>query len=368
MITFASKGSVPAPAGLSSILRAVVVATGAALLLAGCGKGHEHTSTVAKTHARPAATHAAASTTSAAATLPAQLPASAASNGNQAGQAAQANAEKQAEADKAKLDSMSIPALLTAAREAYAQHRVVAPAGDNAMEYYEAVLARDPNNQVARDALRETFPFGVPVVEKAIAQNDFAEANREIALLTKADPTNYTLTLLRSKLDAQKKLLARQQQQQQQEEQQAAALAAAKAAAEAKAAQQAEAEKAAAAAAAAAAAKAAAARQAPPKPVAPPPPPKPVGITRGVELVKKAQADYPIQAARNQISGYATVEFTVTAEGEVTKVHVIDSSPRHVFDRAAMEAIKRSTFKPAMKDGKPVSTVLQRRVAFQLGG
>lgn len=361
MITFASKHSVPAPTGVSSALRGALVVTGMALLLTGCGNGQQTPAATAPGSATPAASAAAKS--SAPAALPAAVPASAASASSPAAQTA-ALAAKQAAEAKAKLASMSVSGLLTAARDAYSQHRVVAPAGDNAMEYYEAVLAKDPNNQVAKDALRETFPFGVPDVESAISQNNFDEANREIELLGKADPSNYTLTLLRSKLDAQKKLQARQQQQQLQ---QVAQQEAAKKAAETKAAQEAAVAKAAAA--AAEAAKIAAASRPAPRTVAaaPAPAPAPSGESHGVKVIKVAAAQYPMQAARNQISGgYATVEFTVTAEGTVTNAHVIDSSPRRVFDRAAIDAIEHSKFAPAMKDGQAVAAVVQRKIEFKL--
>jgi protein TonB len=261
---------------------------------------------------------------------------------------------------------MSIPELLAAARGAYAQHRLVAPAGDNAMEYYQAVLAKDPGNQVATDALREAFPFGVPEVEKAISRNDFEEAGREIGLLSKADPTNYTLTLLRSKLDAQKKLQARQQQQAQLQEQRAAELAAAQQAAAAKAAAEKEAAaKLAAEQQAAVTAKVAAAQ---PKPATPAPPHQPVGETRAAVVVAPASPSYPIQAARNQTSGYAVVEFTVSPDGAVENPRVIDSAPRRVFDSAAVQAVTQSKFKPALKDGKPVASTLRRRIDFKFGG
>ena len=334
-------------------MRGLTVAVGLALLLAGCGKGQGPASSAPVTSAKPAAS---APATSAPAELPAATPSSASS-------AAQAQAAAQA---KAKLSSMSVSDLLSAARDAYAQHRLVAPAGDNAMEYYEAVLAKDPKNQVAKDALRETFPFGVPDVEKAISQNNFAEANREIDVLSKADPTNYTLTLLRSKLDAQQKLQARQQQEAQQKAQHAAELASAQQTAAAKAA--ADKEAAARLAAQQAAQQAAAAKAAPPPKPAEAAQPKPAGITRGAQVAKAAAAQYPLAAARNQTSGYAVVEFTVTATGSVANVHVVDSSPRRVFDQAAIQAVEHSEFKPALKDGEPVSAVLQRRVDFKFGG
>lgn len=263
---------------------------------------------------------------------------------------------------------MSVSDLLAAARDAYAQHRLVAPAGDNAMEYYEAVLAKEPGNQVAKDALRETFPFSVPDVEKAISQNNFDEAGREIDVLAKADSTNYTLTLLRSKLDAQKKLQARQQQEQQLKAQKTAELAAA---AQQAASQQAAAAKAEAAKEAAdrlAAQQAAAAKTAAASKAAAAAPPKPAGETRAAVVVSPAAPEYPLQAARNQTSGYAVVEFTLAANGSVQDPHVVDSSPRRVFDSAAIQAVKRSKFEPALKDGQPVSSVLRRRIDFKFGG
>lgn len=356
MITFDSSRSQSGSSGCAGALRGMIVMAGVALLLAGCGKGQNPAASAPAASAKPAASAPA----SAPAQLPASLPAASASSPS-----AQAQAAAQA---KAKLSAMSVADLLSAARNAYAQHRLVAPAGDNAMEYYEAVLAKDPNNQVAKDALRETFPFGVPDVEKAVSDNNFAEASREIDLLAKADPTNYTLTLLRSKLDAQQKLQARQQQAAQLKAQQAAELAtqqatAAKAAAEKAAAaklaeqQQQQQEQAAA---------AAKARTAAAKPVAAPP--KPVGETRAAKLVSAAAPNYPIEAARNQTSGYAVVQFTVSATGGVENPRVVNSSPRHVFDDAAINAVRHSKFEPALKDGQPVESVLQRRIDFKFGG
>ncbi|HEY9112459.1 MAG TPA: TonB family protein [Rhodanobacteraceae bacterium] len=335
-------------------LRGAMVAMGMALLLTGCGQGQNASSPAPAQSSKPAASVAASAPASVPAALPAQPPATAASVAAQAQQAAAAA--------KAKLTTMSVSDLLSAAREAYAQHRLVSPAGDNAMEYYEEVLARDPNNQVAKDALRETFPFSVPEVEKAISQNNFDEAGREIDVLSKADPTNYTLTLLRSKLDAQKKLQARQQQEAQLQAKKAAELAAVQQAAAAKAAAEKEA------AAKLAAKQATTAKAAPSKPVAQPTVPKPVGETRTAKVVVAASPSYPLQAARNQTSGYAVVEFTVSTTGSVQDPHIVDSSPRRVFDSAAIQAVQQSKFEPALKDGQPVASTVRRRIDFKFGG
>jgi len=292
---------------------------------------------------------------------PAQTPVSASTQ-------AQTQAEQAAQAAQAKLESMSVKDLLAAGNTAINQQKLVAPKGDNAFEYYEKALEKDPKNQAAQDALREQFPFGANAVETAIGQSNFDEAQREIGLLAKADPGNYTLKILNSKLDAAKKQEARAEAL---KAKQAADLAA----------KQAEAAK-------AAAAKAAAAAQPTPplppaqKPVAqqpapapaqpaaskPTPPPQPTGETRGPQVVSAAAPEYPIEAARNHQSGYATVEFTVNPDGSVSNAHVINANPPRVFNSAAMQAVSRSKFKPALKDGQPVSSTLQRRIDFNLGG
>jgi protein TonB len=359
MSTHASSRPDWEPFGLAAGLRGMLAVSGMALLLAGCGRGSNPPSSSAP--AKPA-TAAVARSPHAPVGAPAQAPAPA-----PAAAASTAQVQQQAAVvAKARLDSMSVPDLLAAARDAYAQHRLVAPAGDNAMEYYEAVLARDPANQVAKDALREAFPFGVPDVEQAIGQNNFDEAGREIDLLAKADPTNYTLTLLRSRLDAQKKLQARQQQQAAQlQAQKAAELAAAQQAA----AQQAAAEKAAVEKAAAeklAAQQAAAKAAAAPRQVAASP--NPAGETRPAKVISPSAPEYPLQAARNQTSGYAVVEFTISASGAVQDPHVVDSAPRRLFDNAAIQAVRHSKFDPALQNGKPVSSVLRRRIDFKFQG
>ena len=318
------------------------------LALAACGNNNAPQNTA--TTAKPGA----AATTPATPAAPTTKPAAASTQAQ--AQAAQAQAQAQ-QAAQAKLDSMSVDQLLAAARIAMNQQKLVAPKGDNAFEYYEEALQKDPKNQVAQDALRESFPFGANAVEAAIGQNNFDEAQREIGLLAKADPSNYTLTILRSKLDAAKK----QQQREADQKAKAAAELAARQAAQAKAA----------AAAAKAPPPAQPVAQAPapaqeaPKPV---PPPQPVGETRAAQVVSPAAPEYPLEAARNSTSGYATVEFTVNPDGSVSNAHVIASHPRRLFDQAAIQAVSRSKFKPALKNGQPVSSVLQRRIDFKFGG
>ncbi|EQD58239.1 hypothetical protein B1A_10878 [mine drainage metagenome] len=176
----------------------VVVLLSAAL--AGCSSSHRSAPPVAKAPIVPAKT-ASASIPSAAVALKA--------------------------ADR--LAAMSVDQLMDQAQKALQGNRLVAPAGDNAFEYYLEVLQKSPHNRAAQSALRETFPYGAQIVDQTIHKKNFAEARREIGLLAKADPTDYTLTILRSKLNAARTLAAQQQKTKQDAAQMQTAAAAAQA-------------------------------------------------------------------------------------------------------------------------------------------
>jgi len=266
--------------------------------------------------------------------------------------------------------------LLKEAGAAFREQRFVAPPGNNALEYYLKLLEKQPNNQTAKDALREMFPFATGAVETTINAGGLDEATRVINLLSKADPSNYTLTILRSKLDAKKKQVDRDQ---------AVATAAAAAAATKQTQQQA-------AAAAPAAAAPAATTQAPapaaaPPPAdtaaAPPPAPRPAnttasatpapapaaaaasGETRAAEVVKTSPPEYPPDAVRKHQEGWVEVEFTVMPDGSVANATVVNANPARIFNSAALRAVERWTFKPRTDNGTPTQEKMRRRIEFK---
>lgn len=279
----------------------------------------------------------------------------------------------------ANVAAMDVNQLLAEARTAMNEQRYLAPTGNNAFVFYLRVLEMDPGNKVASDALRETFPFAATSAEQAINSRDFNEAARQIDLLAKADPTNFTLTILRSKLDAQRKTLDKQQQlaADQEKTQQLAAqkatvdkLAADRLAAEQQrtelAAEQQKAQQ--------ARATQQAGQQASKAPSAAGDSTAAAGTDSGnasgqstsAVLLKAVGARYPTTAMRARQQGWVLVSFTVDADGGTSDVKVIEAQPRRVFDRAAMDAVERYKFTPAMKDGVAVSSTKQQRIEFKL--
>ncbi|MGH8042294.1 MAG: TonB family protein [Rudaea sp.] len=258
--------------------------------------------------------------------------------------------------------AMTVDQLMKAATAASGEKRYVTPQGNNALELYLQVLAKDPKNQTATSALRELFPFATGAVEQEINGGNLDEASRVIDELAKFDPSNYTLTILRGKLDAKKK--------QADHDQQVAAAQAAAAAAKATAAQNAAAQ---------AAAPAPEPPAAPPPKPAPPPvekpapapapvvaAPPPAPVTTPAQLLKSVAPSYPPEAYRSHREGWVEVTFTIATDGSVTDAKVNNAEPARVFNQAALDAVRRWTFKPRMVNGKPAVEQATRRIEFKL--
>lgn len=244
-----------------------------------------------------------------------------------------------------------VDALLARARRAIGRQHLLAPAGDNAVAWYLASLRQQPGNRVAVEALREIFPFAAASAERTIDQGEPAEAQRQIDLLARADPANYTLTLLRARLAAKLQPLP------------------------------------------------AAAASAPPSrsqsvpvretplpasntPVAvtgptvvpavpvrsshPAVPAAAVAIVHPPVLVRRIEPYYPQDARRTRRQGWVELQFTVAADGSVEHAGVTDADPKNLFDHAALSAVERWHFMPGTRNGRPVAMPMHERITFRL--
>ncbi len=62
---------------------------------------------------------------------------------------------------------------------------------------------------------------------------------------------------------------------------------------------------------------------------------------------------YPTRALQRGIEGWALLEFTVDARGNVVEesIEVIDAEPPNIFDRSAIRAVSRFKYQPRVVDG-----------------
>ncbi|HZH43030.1 MAG TPA: energy transducer TonB [Lysobacter sp.] len=289
-----------------------------------------------------------------------------------------------ANAVSAKVAAMTPEQLAEAARKAYAENRLYAPAGDNAVEYYLALRDKQPNDPSVASALTDLLPMTVIAVEQSVAREDFAEAQRLTALLEKADAQHPALARLKSSITAaqtaaaqraeQEKLTAeeeakRQQEierqrlaQQQQQQQLAAQQLAAQQAAERQAAEQRAAEQRAAEQ-RAAEQRAAEQRAAETRPAQQTAAPTATASASDLRALSTPAPRYPPEALRAGQSGEVLVEFTVAPDGSVSAARVVRSTPPRIFDREAINAVRRWRFQPV---GSQVTT--RRTITFNPGG
>jgi len=90
------------------------------------------------------------------------------------------------------------------------------------------------------------------------------------------------------------------------------------------------------------------------------------GVSRGVVVLSRPRPSYPRDALRNRQEGWVKLSFTVTTGGTVSNPRVVASKPRRVFDRAALQAIRKWRFKPRLVNGKAVQTTAVQVIEFNL--
>lgn len=284
---------------------------------------------------------------------------------------------------------LNLDELREKASAALRENRMYAPAGDNAIEYYLAVKEKAPDDPYVASALTDLLPYTLTAAELNITREDFEEANRLVSLIERVNAQAPALPRLKQAVADGQALVARrsdsenerakreaeqrsaqQVEQQRLAQQQAAEAAAARqlaslqqAAREASAREQAEqTEQQTAAArreaeqkAAAEAARLAAARQSAATTAA--------ASAPTLRAVSTPAPRYPADALRAGTAGEVLMEITVGTDGSVTNARVLRSQPARIFDREAMNAVRRWKYEPIA-----APTTVRRTLAFSPQG
>ncbi len=81
--------------------------------------------------------------------------------------------------------------------------------------------------------------------------------------------------------------------------------------------------------------------------------------------VSRPRPVYPPEAREKRLTGIVRLSAVIDETGKVTSVEPLES-PDATLTAAAVEAVGKWTYKPAMKDGKPVKVRLHVTVSFIL--
>ena len=74
---------------------------------------------------------------------------------------------------------------------------------------------------------------------------------------------------------------------------------------------------------------------------------------------------YPRIAQRRGIEGEVLLELTLGADGRLLDVSIVKNAG-HGFDEAAVDAVRRATFRPAMHNGRPEACTVLLPIHFRL--
>ena len=87
--------------------------------------------------------------------------------------------------------------------------------------------------------------------------------------------------------------------------------------------------------------------------------------TGAPRLVSSPAPAYPRNALRSGASGDVQLRIEVGADGVPTEVEVVGSSRNRDLDRAAVQAVRRWRFQPAMQNGVAVAASVQQTISFE---
>ena len=80
--------------------------------------------------------------------------------------------------------------------------------------------------------------------------------------------------------------------------------------------------------------------------------------------VEMAALVYPEVAYMNRLRGTVRMRIFISSDGRVDRAEVVEAQPKGRFEEAAIDAVQRTRFRPARKDGRAVPSQKLIEVEF----
>lgn len=91
------------------------------------------------------------------------------------------------------------------------------------------------------------------------------------------------------------------------------------------------------------------------------------GNVKAMKLLEKVQPRYPAAARESGIEGSVLLSGVIDTEGKVVSLKVLNSRIDPALAKAAVDAVSRWVYAPALLNGNPVEVTAEFTVNFQLG-
>jgi len=84
---------------------------------------------------------------------------------------------------------------------------------------------------------------------------------------------------------------------------------------------------------------------------------EPMVIDQVGGMMVQVEPKYPRDALLKGIEGKVKLAYDISAEGKAVNIRVLESTPKNVFDRVAVDSLKKSKYQTETRNGKPVSSL-----------
>jgi TonB family protein len=91
------------------------------------------------------------------------------------------------------------------------------------------------------------------------------------------------------------------------------------------------------------------------------------GSSAGPHFLKREIPEYPFMAKRMNKEGKVLLKLTIDEKGRLLNVEVVEAA-EFGFTEAALEAVRKSTYRPAVRNGKAVFSKALLPVRFRMAG
>lgn len=85
-----------------------------------------------------------------------------------------------------------------------------------------------------------------------------------------------------------------------------------------------------------------------------------------LKRTREVSPEYPYDAQARGIEGWVDVEFTIARDGTTREVMIRNSEPKDLFDRSALDALRRWRFEPIVRNGQPTEQRAMIRIEYRL--
>lgn len=92
----------------------------------------------------------------------------------------------------------------------------------------------------------------------------------------------------------------------------------------------------------------------------------PGDLDQPLTVLSRIPPVYPFRAKTRGIEGWVSVAFTVTEQGRVADIQILEAQPKTIFDKSVIQCLSAWRFKPGSISGKPVKTRVKTRIRFEL--